>query len=70
MRRGATDYNQRLSERRARAVKRFLTDRFNLSDDNLVATGYGKSKLKNTDDPYAAENRRVQVVNMQTAAGW
>lgn len=65
---GGVDYNQRLSERRAQAVKRFLTDRFNLSDDTLVATGYGKSKLKNTDDPYAAENRRVQVVNMQATA--
>jgi len=65
---GGNDYNQRLSERRAQAVKRFLTDTFNLSDDSLVATGYGKSKLKNTDDPYAAENRRVQVVNMDPRA--
>lgn len=63
---GGVDYNQRLSERRAQAVKRFLTERFDLTDDNLVATGYGKSKLKNTDDPYAAENRRVQVVNMDS----
>jgi outer membrane protein OmpA-like peptidoglycan-associated protein len=61
---GGVDYNQRLSDRRAQAVKQFLKDRFNLSDDSLVATGYGKSKLKNTADPYAAENRRVQVVNM------
>jgi len=65
---GGVDYNQRLSERRAQAVKRFLTDRFYLSDDTLVGTGYGKSKLKNTDDPYAPENRRVQVVNMQATA--
>ena len=65
---GGVDYNQRLSELRAQAVKRFLTDRFNLSDDTLVATGYGKSKLKNTDDPYAAVNRRVQVVNLQATA--
>jgi flagellar motor protein MotB len=49
-------------------VERFLTDRFNLSDDSLVATGYGKSKLKNTDDPYTAENRQVQVVNMNSQA--
>ena len=61
---GGVDYNQRLSDRRAQAVKQFLIDKFNLSDDSLVATGYGKSKLKNTADPYAAENRRVQVVNM------
>lgn len=61
---GGVDYNQRLSDRRAQAVKQFLIDKFNLSDDSLMATGYGKSKLKNTADPYAAENRRVQVVNM------
>lgn len=61
---GGLDYNQRLSDRRAQAVKQFLIDKFNLSDDSLMATGYGKSKLKNTADPYAAENRRVQVVNM------
>lgn len=61
---GGVDYNQRLSDRRAQAVKQFLIDKFNLPDDSVVATGYGKSRLKNTDDPYAAENRRVQVVNM------
>jgi flagellar motor protein MotB len=31
---------------------------------NLVAVGYGKTKLKNKDDPFGAENRRVRVVNM------
>jgi len=65
---GGDDYNQGLSERRAQAVKRFLMDKFNISDDGLVATGYGKSKLKNSDDPYASENRRVQVVNMDPQA--
>ena len=65
---GTEDYNQGLSERRAQAVKRFLMDKFDISDDSLVATGYGKSKLKNSDDPYASENRRVQVVNMDPQA--
>jgi outer membrane protein OmpA-like peptidoglycan-associated protein len=65
---GTEDYNQGLSERRAQAVKRYLMDKFDISDDSLVATGYGKSKLKNSDDPYASENRRVQVVNMDPQA--
>jgi flagellar motor protein MotB len=26
--------------------------------------GYGKTKLKNTNNPFAAENRRVQVINL------
>jgi flagellar motor protein MotB len=30
---------------------------------NLRAVGYGKSRLKNTSDPFAAENRRVEIVN-------
>ncbi|MBV8509463.1 MAG: OmpA family protein, partial [Xanthobacteraceae bacterium] len=32
--------------------------------NNLIAVGYGKSMLKNKDNPLAPENRRVQVVNM------
>jgi hypothetical protein len=29
-----------------------------------VAIGFGEEQLKNKEDPRAAENRRVQVVNM------
>ena len=29
-----------------------------------MTTGYGKTRLKNEADPKAAENRRVEVVNM------
>ena len=37
---------------------------FGLTAANLRTVGYGKSRLKNTSDPFAAENRRVEVVNM------
>ena len=60
---GADDYNQRLSERRAAAVKRFLMDKFDLSSESLVAAGYGESRLKDKADPTASENRRVQIAN-------
>jgi flagellar motor protein MotB len=30
-----------------------------------VAVGYGKTQLKNANNPFADENRRVQVVNME-----
>jgi flagellar motor protein MotB len=30
-----------------------------------VTVGYGKTKLKNESDPFAGENRRVQVVNTE-----
>jgi outer membrane protein OmpA-like peptidoglycan-associated protein len=65
---GSDSYNQRLSERRAAAVKRFLVEKFNLSDQNLVAAGYGEEKLKNSEDPFAAENRRVQIANFEQKA--
>lgn len=65
---GGSDYNQQLSERRAGAVKRFLKERFDIPDEALVTAGYGKEQLKNSSDPYAAENRRVQVVNLDQKA--
>ena len=61
---GGDDYNQGLSERRAETVKKFLVDNYHISTDTLISTGYGKRDLKNTADPFAAENRRVQIVNM------
>lgn len=61
---GSDGYNQELSERRAEAVKRYLIERYKLPAANLIAVGYGKTTLKNKDNPLAAENRRVQIVNM------
>ena len=61
---GTDDYNQKLSERRAETVKRFLIDNYKVSPDLLVTSGYGKAGLKNSADPFAAENRRVEIVNM------
>jgi outer membrane protein OmpA-like peptidoglycan-associated protein len=65
---GSDDYNQKLSERRAAAVKQFLIEKFNLPDDSLVAAGYGEEKLKNKSDPFASENRRVQIANFDPKA--
>ena len=60
---GTDTYNQRLSERRAEAVKRFLADKYGIDASNLVTVGYGKTQLKNPAGPFASENRRVQVIN-------
>jgi outer membrane protein OmpA-like peptidoglycan-associated protein len=62
---GSGDYNQGLSERRAEAVKRTLVEQFDLPPTTLIAIGYGKTHLKNTANPFAAENRRVQIVNTE-----
>jgi outer membrane protein OmpA-like peptidoglycan-associated protein len=61
---GSDAFNKRLSERRAASIKTYLVDNFGLSASNLRTVGYGKSRLKNPGDPFAAENRRVEVVNM------
>ncbi len=61
---GGDDYNKDLSDRRAEAVKQFLISKFGLPGESLVAVGYGRERLKNTANPLAPENRRVQVVNM------
>jgi outer membrane protein OmpA-like peptidoglycan-associated protein len=62
---GGEAFNQDLSERRADAIKRYLVDKFSIAGSDLVAVGYGKTKLKDPSQPLAEANRRVQVVNMQ-----
>jgi len=61
---GGDAYNQGLSERRAEAIKTYLIQKFGLQAENLMTVGYGKEQLKVKDNPLAADNRRVQVVNM------
>ena len=43
-----------------------LVDNFGLSSENLVTVGYGKQRPKNIADPFSPENRRVQVVNLDS----
>jgi outer membrane protein OmpA-like peptidoglycan-associated protein len=65
---GKADYNLELSQRRADAVREFLMENFKIDGSRLVAKGFGESRLKNPQRPRAAENRRVQVVNLTSAA--
>src|SRR6185436_8727374 len=66
---GGDDYNQKLSERRARAVRDWLAAHEHLAT-GTPAVGYGEShpvapnaKLDGSDDPAGrAKNRRVEVV--------
>jgi outer membrane protein OmpA-like peptidoglycan-associated protein len=64
---GGEEYNQGLSERRAEAIRTYLSQRFGIAPENLVAVGYGKNQLKNAGNPLSEENRRVQVVNMESS---
>jgi outer membrane protein OmpA-like peptidoglycan-associated protein len=65
---GKTSYNRELSQRRAEAVREFLVANFKIDGSRLVAQGFGESRLKNPQQPRAAENRRVQIVNFGSAA--
>jgi outer membrane protein OmpA-like peptidoglycan-associated protein len=65
---GRASYNQELSQRRADAVREFLIANFKIDGGRLVAKGFGESRLKNPQQPRAAENRRVQIVNLTSAA--
>ncbi|MBR0822106.1 OmpA family protein [Bradyrhizobium liaoningense] len=62
---GGEEYNQGLSERRADTIKKYLVQNYGLNGTDLVAVGYGKSKLKDTANGADPINRRVQVVNME-----
>lgn len=58
---GSAAYNKALSDRRAASVRRYLIDN-GVSASRLRAIGKGKSELLNPSDPFAAENRRVEVL--------
>lgn len=66
--RNATDYNQKLSQRRANATRAWLIKQ-GIAPERLIATGYGESKLVNecadgikcTDEQHQ-ENRRSEFI--------
>lgn len=60
---GSEQYNQRLSERRADAVKNYLTS-LGVDPDRMAAIGYGESEPVATNDTAAGRelNRRVSIL--------
>lgn len=60
---GGESFNQTLSEKRANAVKKYLTDA-GIDESRLTAKGVGLSKPVSTNDTEAgrARNRRVELV--------
>ncbi len=67
---GPAAFNERLSVRRAQAVRRYLTDKFGVSADRLVVRGYGEARPIASNDTAAGRelNRRVEFVLLNPAA--
>jgi len=67
---GSDEYNQKLSEERADAVRDYLVTQ-GVRQANISAAGYGKSDpvADNSTAAGRAENRRVQVVVSGDAIG-
>ena len=61
---GSDEYNQKLSERRALSVKKYLAQN-GIDSKRLTASGYGKGKLLLPTEPLDALNRRVEFRNMK-----
>ena len=59
--RGSDEYNQRLSEQRAMAVRDYVLGRYDVPPDRLIAFGWGETRPKDPANPAARINRRVEV---------
>jgi OmpA-OmpF porin, OOP family len=61
---GPAEYNQRLSERRAESVVKYLVENFGIDRQRLTARGYGLTRPQVSNDTLAGrqQNRRVEAV--------
>lgn len=61
---GDRQYNLKLSQQRADAIRWALLNPFGIPAARIEAVGLGEEQLLNRRDPEAAENRRVQLINI------
>lgn len=62
--RGDRRHNLKLSQERAEAIRAALINPFGISPGRIEAVGLGEEQLLNSQNPEAAENRRVQLINI------
>ncbi len=62
---GSDEYNQNLSEARAKSAKTYLVDDKGVDASRIQTVGKGEGDLLKPGEPEAAENRRVQIVRQQ-----
>jgi outer membrane protein OmpA-like peptidoglycan-associated protein len=58
---GSPGYNRNLSLRRAKAVRAYLAEAYQISGRRLAVRGMGADQLKDPNDPGSDINRRVEV---------
>jgi OOP family OmpA-OmpF porin len=60
---GKEQVNQKISEKRAESVKKYLQDKFNIPGDRMITKGYGSKKpiADNKNEEGRAKNRRVEI---------
>jgi len=61
---GNREYNLKLSQQRADAIRAALINPFGIPPARIEAVGLGEEQLLNRRNPEAAENRRVQLINI------
>jgi outer membrane protein OmpA-like peptidoglycan-associated protein len=57
-------YNLKLSQQRADAIREALINPFGIEPRRIEAVGLGEEQFLNRRNPEAAENRRVQLINI------
>ena len=62
--RGALEYNDALSERRAAAVVGYIARKYALDRSLIAWKGMGERQLLDPDNPEAGTNRRVEIRNV------
>jgi len=61
---GNREYNLKLSQQRADAIREALINPFGISPARIESVGLGEEQLLKPAAPEAAENRRVQLINI------
>jgi outer membrane protein OmpA-like peptidoglycan-associated protein len=61
---GSAEYNQKLSERRAAAVRNYIVFQYDIEQARIETVGFGKTQLLDPSNPEDGVNRRVQIINI------
>jgi outer membrane protein OmpA-like peptidoglycan-associated protein len=65
--RGATEYNQKLSEKRSQSVADYLIKTYKIDADRLLVRGFGESQpiVRNNIESIRYKNRRVEFIRIE-----